>query len=146
MKDVINNDLYHYAVFITKYCQDLNDLRYELMNSHLDALRDRLFFSWPVIQGTSNQLKIQEISEQEFDIDKAFNALRALSRISENGWNYANTIPMPKNGQRVNLWPAKVTATWFDEESEVGFFDDDGNKINDDLIEFWKPFPSGPHE
>lgn len=62
--------------FLAKYQDDLNDLREQCMGMTPEECKDALIMRWPVIQGTSNQIALKRIGDQEYDIKLVAKALR----------------------------------------------------------------------
>jgi hypothetical protein len=75
---VPSNPLVSLVRFLAQYQEQLNELRGELLRMTPEECHDALAMKWPVIQGTSNQIKLKRIGELGYDPSLVAEAVDAL--------------------------------------------------------------------
>lgn len=68
----------HAARFLADSYVELDRLRYETVQKDPHEIVDFMIMSWPVIQGTRNQLNIKAIGEQPYDVKMVSEGIKAL--------------------------------------------------------------------
>ena len=55
------------VIFLAKCWAESEDVRMAAMSLPPDECKEFLIMKWPMVQGTSNQIKLKRISEMQYD-------------------------------------------------------------------------------
>lgn len=147
MKDL--DSIIHYARFISQSYTELDKLRYTTIQMEPHEIVDFMVEQWPVIQGTSNQLRVGRIGQQEYDVAKVMEGSKILDTMTDT-W-VKTEDEKPQEFEKVLIWPFEEVATWleaFTTDSKSypsGFYrDEDVKPIDPSFCTYWRYLPKGP--